>query len=98
MSILNLLLLVGSLDVAPILAQAASTPLFSEPPVPDDQTSLQLELRCLIQGLTKDDDAEPFTITVSVNKDIGDLKALIHERGKNRVLSGVDAVDLVLSC
>jgi len=75
-------------DIASIPAQAASTSLFSEPPVPDGQTSHRL--RCFIEG------AEPFTITVSVDSEICDLKLLIHERGQNRVLSGFDPMDLVL--
>ena len=78
-----------------IPAQAASTSLFSETlaPVPDDPTSVtSLQLNCLIiKG-----DSEPFTITVSANRNIHYLKVLVHERGKNGVLSGVDAIDLVL--
>jgi len=72
-------------DVAHIPPQVASTSLSSEP-----QTSLQL--RCFIE-----DDSNPFTIRVSVNRDIGDLQELIHERKKYLLTrSGVDPDDLVL--
>jgi hypothetical protein len=50
-----------------------------------------LRLRCLIEG-----ESAVFTVTVSANNEIGDLKDSIHEKGKNGVLRDVDAKDLVL--
>ena len=57
---------------------------------PDIKTSRRL-LRCFVEG-----DSAPFTLTVSVNKEIDDLKVLIHGECQNGAMSGVDATDLVL--
>jgi hypothetical protein len=77
-------------DIATIPAQAASTSLFSEPPVPVGQTCRQL--RCFIEG-----DFVPSTVTVSLNREIEYLKELIHEKNKYSLsASGIDAKDLVL--
>ena len=38
----------------------------------------------------------PFTLTISVDREIEDLKGLIHEKNQSGTLSGVDAKDLVL--
>jgi len=56
--------------------------------IPSDNTR---RLRCLIKG-----DAAVFTVTVPVDKDISDLKELVHKKGENGVLGSVDAKDLVL--
>jgi hypothetical protein len=64
-------------DIAPIPAQAASTSLFSEPPMAGGQSDFDHRPRCLIEG-----GSAPFTITVCVNRYIDDLKNLIHEKGK----------------
>lgn len=69
-------------------AQAASTSLFNQPPVSGGQISRRL--RCLVEG-----DSVPFTLTVSDDREIEDLKELIHEN-QDGALSDVDAKDLVL--
>jgi hypothetical protein len=45
----------------------------------------------LVQG-----DSITFKVTVPVDNDVGDLKELIHQGGKNGVLSNIDAKDLIL--
>jgi hypothetical protein len=72
--------------IAPPIAHATSTSSSGEA---DGQTSRRL--RCLVEG-----DSIPFVITASADTEIGEFKEIIHEKGKNRALSGVDAWDLVL--
>jgi hypothetical protein len=54
----------------------------------DDDASLRL--RCLIEG-----EAAIFPVTVAENKDISDLKILVHEKIKNGTLRTILAKDLV---
>jgi hypothetical protein len=42
-----------------------------------------------------DSDSQPFQVTVSGNKNIDELKDIIHEK-KYRILSNVNASDLIL--
>jgi hypothetical protein len=46
-------------------------------------------LRCLVKGGTI-----PMKLSISVDKDVDDLKEMIHERGKNGVLQDTDIQDL----
>ena len=73
-------------DISPTLVHAASTSSFGEA---GGLTSRRL--RCLVEG-----DSAPFTLTVPLNVEVGDLKEIVHEKGQNGALSGVDAKDLVL--
>ena len=48
-------------------------------------------LRCLLEG-----ESTVFTVTVSANDEVGDLKKLIVEERKNGPLRDSDAADLTL--
>lgn len=56
--------------------------------MPDDTVRV---LRCLVKGTTA-----PMKISISVNDDICDLKAKVHNMGKNRILRETDIPDLFI--
>ena len=74
---------------------AICAPRMSSPQLPLQPTqSMQDGTRavwCLVEG-----DSSPFKVTVAVTADIGDLKKLVREEGKNASLRGIDAKDLTL--
>jgi hypothetical protein len=72
--------------------------IYPNAPVSVQTTSLSeqslpapLRLRCLIER-----EATVFTVEVSVNDEIGDLKKLIHKEKDKGSLRDVNAADLVL--
>jgi Crinkler effector protein N-terminal domain len=73
-------------DISPALVRAPSTSSFGEA---GGLTSRRL--RCLVEG-----DSSPFTVTVALNAEIGDLKEIVHEKGINTAQSLILAKDLVL--
>ncbi|KAF8330657.1 hypothetical protein F5887DRAFT_1178530 [Amanita rubescens] len=54
--------------------------------MPDDTVRV---LRCLVKGATI-----PMKVSPSVDDDVDDLKAMVHERGKNGILRDTDIQDL----
>lgn len=54
--------------------------------MPDDTVRV---LRCLVKGATI-----PMKVSLSVDDDVDDLKAMVHQRGQNRILRGTDIQDL----
>ena len=46
-------------------------------------------LRCLVKGATI-----PMKVSLSVDDDVDDLKAIVHDRGKNSILRDTDIQDL----
>lgn len=54
--------------------------------MPDDTVRV---LRCLVRGVTI-----PMKVTLSVDDDVDDLKAMVHQRGKNGILRHTDIQDL----
>jgi len=79
----------GREDSVPVTVQTSSkSVLGGHPPASDDSS---FRLRCLVEG-----EATVFTVTVSVNDEIGDLKELVLEKRKHGALHSVDAADLVL--
>lgn len=54
--------------------------------MPDDTVRV---LRCLVKGATI-----PMKVLLSVNDDVDDLKAKVHDFGKNGILRGTDIQDL----
>ncbi|KAF8221560.1 hypothetical protein L208DRAFT_1414824 [Tricholoma matsutake] len=54
--------------------------------MPDDTVRV---LRCLVKGATI-----PMKVSLSVDDDVDDLKAMVHQRGQNLILRGTDIQDL----
>ena len=63
-------------------------PYYNTLAMPDDTVRV---LRCLVKGATRH-----MKISPSIDNDVDDLKAIVHERGKDGILRDTDIHDLLV--